>query len=266
MLRSTSRGAVSRIERCLPLIAASMLASVLSFLTSTAHAEDYYTRRSFLAKDGGFEITGEPSRPEILRADISDDGPHAITLPPHFYFGVSRDVTLGITHRRGLCLSACGDRHYNDVGFGLLVGLARGADYEIDLNTGLQFRSIDPAHFGWKGGVIGRVNFGQIVGFVFDPTLYLAFTGRDTGNQHQLVLPFWFYFQASPKVAPFVGAMLVGPLDGFIDNLSIPVEGGVMFSVSDRVDLGFDLRFTNLLGHHGGPAGRELGLLGRFQF
>jgi len=245
------------------------LFSALSLLAVTLGAGNaaaqVYTRRSFLTRDGHFEITGEPSRPQILRIDVSRGGDHPVSLAPHFYWGVSRDVTIGITHREGFCVAGCGDRRYNDAGFGMLINLARSADVEIDFNTGLQARSFDPFHFGWRGGVLGRVTFSSVA-FVFDPSLYIGITSRDTVNREQLVLPVWFYFQASPTVVPFVGAMLVGSLEHFGDERSVPVEGGVLFKIGENVDLGAYFRFHNLLGHGGNPDGRELGMLGRFQF
>jgi hypothetical protein len=243
---------------CLPILLAATLGA------GSAAAQEY-TRRSFLTREGHFEITGEPSRPQILRIDVSRGGSHPIQLAPHFYWGLTRDLTIGITHRGGLCMTGCGERHYNDVGFGLLLNLARSADTEIDLNTGVQARNFDPFHFGFKGGVLGRVTFSSVA-FVFDPTVYIGLTEGDSGNRGQLVLPFWFYFQASPTVVPFVGAMLVAPFDAFGDAYSVPVEGGVLFKIGNDVDLGAYLRFHNLLGRGGNPDGREIGMLGRFQF
>lgn len=234
-----------------------------SLSTVRASAQDY-THRSFLTTEGHFEITGEPSRPQIVRIDVSDHSPHPVWVAPHFYWGVSDHVTIGITHRYGLCVTGC-ERAYNDVGFGLLVGLVQERGFELDINTGIQSRSLDPFFVGWKGGVIGRIS-GERVAFVFDPSVYVGFNRRDQGNGDELVLPFWVYIQATPHVVPFVGAMLVGPVRDFADHLAVPVEGGVLFRIGERVDLGAYFRFHNLLGRGGNPDGRELGMLGRFRF
>jgi hypothetical protein len=244
----------------------SEVLSVIAVLSATATASaQEYTRRSFLVPEGHVELTGEPSRPQMLRIDVSKDGSHPIFVAPHVYWGVSRDLTIGITHREGICLKGCGGRVYQDAGFGLLYNLVRERNFELDLNTGAQVRNFDPFHFGVKGGVIGRVNFSSVA-FVFDPTLYIGLTRRDTGNREQLVLPVWFYFQATRVVVPFVGAMVVGPLDGFGDSYSVPVEGGSVFSVSENVDLGAYFRFSNLLGRGSSTDWREIGMLGRFRF
>jgi len=57
-----------------------------------------------------------------------------------------------------------------------------------------------------------------------------------------------------------------GPLEGFGDRFEIPLEGGIVFSVSADVDLGFVLRFGNPLGRGGSFDWRELGFIGRFAF
>src|SRR5687767_11882437 len=118
------------------VLAACLLAA--SCFTTHTHAQEY-TRRSFMLPDGDFEITGNPARPQIMGVDISDSGwPHPIYIAPHFYWGVSDDVTLGITHQRGVCLSDCfPDRPYNDVGFGMLVFLTESQNFELDLHAGV---------------------------------------------------------------------------------------------------------------------------------
>lgn len=242
-----------------------LLSAAVILVANSATAQDY-TRRSFLVPEGAFELTGEPSRPQILRMNLSEGRAfEPVSLAPHLYWGVSDELTLGITHREGICLNPCGGKRYNDAGFGLLLWLAESDDFELDLNAGVQARSFDPFFLGIRAGVIGRVTFGSTA-FVFDPSLYVGFTERDQGNREELVLPFWFYFQATDTVVPFVSAMLVGPLDGFGDSYSIPVEGGSVFEVSEDVDLGAYLRFYNLLGRGGSADWREIGMLGRFRF
>jgi hypothetical protein len=245
-------------------IALASLALGLALSAERASAQEY-TRRSFLVTPGHVELTGEPARPQLLRIDVSRDGDHPVFLAPHVYFGVTHDLTLGITHQEGFCITGCGNRVYRDAGFALLYNLVRAANFELDLNTGLQIRDFDPFTLGAKGGVLGRLNFGS-VGFVFDPSLYVGFNRRDQGNRQQLVLPFWFYFQASRVVVPFVGAMVVAPINYYNHGTSVPVEGGIVFSVSRDVDLGFYFRFTNLAGEGGSFDGRELGMLARFRF
>src|SRR5262245_27172273 len=111
-------------------LAALTLVGILG--AERARAQEY-TRRSFLVAPGRVELTGEPSRPQFIRVDVSRDGDHPIFFPPHVYFGVTRDLTLGITHREGLCITGCGGRRYRDAGFGLLYNLVRTPTFELDL-------------------------------------------------------------------------------------------------------------------------------------
>jgi hypothetical protein len=101
---------------------------------------------------------------------------------------------------------------------------------------------------------------------VFDPSLQIGLSNRSLGNRDYLWLPFWFYFQVTDSVAPFVGSGLGGGVEGFFSHMEIPLEGGVTVAVSQNVDLGGVLQFHNLFGDGGSFAWRQLGLLGRFRF
>jgi hypothetical protein len=246
---------------------------VSATLCRTASAQEY-TRRSYILPKGSVELTGEPARPMMAGLDLSKDQPGDPTLEPfhlpiHVYFGVTENLTLGITHDFGPCFNC--DRVYNDIGLGLLYSLVRNRDFELDLHlTAPLFQRFHPdVHLSVRGGVLGRVNLGDVVAFVFDPSLKVGLTGRPDprgANREYLYLPAWFYFQATETVVPFVGTAFHAPVEGFFDHIQIPVEGGVVFSVSRNVDLGFVLRFHNLLGEGGSFDWRELGFVGRFRF
>jgi hypothetical protein len=230
-----------------------------------ARAEEW-TRKSFLMPQGSFEITGDPARPAM--AEIGA-GPNAfgepLSLAPHFYWAVTDDLSLGISHQRGLCLNGC-DKVYNDAGFDLLYYLTGSNKFELDLHAGVPVSSFDPFFLGVEAGVLGRVNIGSITAFVFDPSLYVGFTNRNRGNRQYLNLPFWFYFQATDVIVPFVGSGVHAPFDEFSDGFSMPLEGGMLFDVAQNVDIGFSFRFHNLIGRYGSPDPRSLYFLGRFRF
>jgi hypothetical protein len=231
-------------------------------LPARAQEAPTYAHRSFLLRRGEFQISGDPARNQIVRVNVSrgNDFGRPIGIAPHFYWGVSREVTLGITHEWGLCLRC--DRIYNDAGFALLFGLVKVEGFELDLHLRATAWSLDPFRMAIGGGVIGRYDFSPAVSLVFDPSLMIGLTHRGA----TLSLPAWFFFQPSPAVSPFVGAGLYGDVEGFFGHFAIPVEGGVMFTASQNVDLGAIFRFYNLLGHGGSVDGRELGMLGRFRF
>ena len=241
----------------------AMIAAALTVSTRAIAQElPSYAHRSFLLPAGGFQISGDPARNEVVRVNASqgDSFGKPVGIAPHFYWGVSREVTLGITHDWGLCLGCA--RIYNDVGFAFLWGFVSSPRFELDLHLRAAAWSLDPFRMAVGGGVIGRYDFSPAVSLVFDPSLMIGVTHRGA----TLSLPAWFFFQPSPAVAPFVGAGLYGDVEGFFGHFAIPVEGGVMFTASAQVDLGAILRLYNLLGHEGSLDGRELGMLARFRF
>lgn len=251
-----------------------MLASTL-LVAEAAEAEEF-TSRSRVLPQGAIELTGEQARPRMVGM-VFNDGLQRVYMAPHLYFGVNDTVTLGVSHVYGLCIDC--DRVYDDVGFTGLVALTNSPDLEIDLHFRVPISSFDPFMLGTNFGVLGRVRAGDILGIVFDPYVYVGFTERDGfsyalhdfggpmfPNREHLVLPIWFYFQATERIAPFVGTGLAGPFDNFGDFYRIPVEGGVVFEVTNDIDLGPMMRFYNLAGRRGDAEPWEIGMLGRFRF
>jgi hypothetical protein len=243
-----------------------------------ARAEEW-TRKSFLMPEGSFEITGDPARPAIIGINASRSryypAPGAppvarssfgnpFYIAPHFYWAVTDDLSLGISHRMGFCPNC--DRVYNDAGFDLMYYLTGSNKFELDLHAGVPIRSFKPFEMGVQGGVLGRVNLGSVVALVFDPSVYIAFTNRNRGAGQELNIPFWFYFQATRVVVPFVGSSFGGPFDGFFDDFAMPLEGGMLFDVTHDVDVGFSFRFDHLIGPDGNADARTLFFLGRFRF
>jgi hypothetical protein len=243
----------------------AVLAAFCLLFSRPAGAEEW-TRKSFLMPKGSFELTGDPARPAMLEINASRDSFFKpVKVAPHLYWAITDDLSLGISHADGLCMNGCA-KPYNDAGFDLMYYLTGSNKFELDLHAGVPIRSFSPFRMGVQGGVLGRVNIGDITAFVFDPSLYIGFTNRRLGNGQDLNLPFWFYFQATGVVVPFVGSGLGGPLDGFSKDFAMPLEGGILFDVARDVDVGFSLRFHNLIGPHGNVDARSLYFLGRFRF
>jgi hypothetical protein len=236
-----------------------------------AHAQEW-TRQSFLLPKGGFEVTGTPARPELMRINTSKNSAFKpVEFPVNLFWGVSDDVMIGITHERGLRLNTGegpGDRKvYNDVGFGAVVFLSGGHDYEVDLHLGVPFHQLSPDLFvGVQVGILGRANIADNVALVYDPSIYIGANRRKLGNGDYLNAPIWFYFQPTPTIAPFVGTGLEGPLDNFGDYFRIPLEGGVLFTVAPGTHIGGMLRFPNAFGKNNTLDWSEIGFIGQFRF
>src|SRR5215212_1390910 len=113
----------------------AVLAAFCVLLATDARAEEW-TRKSFLMPDGSFELTGDPARPAMLETNASPNSfAKPVKLMPHFYWAVSDDLSIGISHRDGLCMNGC-DKPYNDAGFDLLYYLGGSNKVEIDLHAG----------------------------------------------------------------------------------------------------------------------------------
>jgi hypothetical protein len=258
------------------------LTSFLALATVTPDARaEVFTRRSFTLPAGSVELTGMPARPSMLALDISDDGDfEPFHAPLHVYFGAVKDLTLGITHEVGPFYGYGGpcfncDTVYNDVGFSLLWNLVRMDGFELELSIAapefLQFRP--EVHAAFRGGVLGRVNAGDVVAIVFDPSLQIGLTGRPNdqrpgigNNKDFLWLPVWFYFQVTPGVAPFVGTGFGGRVEGFFSHMEMPLELGCIASPGQNVDVGGMLQFNNVFGDGGSFDWRQIAFLGRFRF
>lgn len=253
-------------------IAVVTLLLAFGFAPRAAQAQEW-TRQSFLLPKGGFELTGTPARPDLMRINISKDSAFKpVEFPVNFFWGVTDHVMLGITHEHGLRLnSGVPDPKfrdtYNDVGFGSVIYLAGGRNFEVDLHAGVPFKQLSPdLYVGVQAGILGRANFAERVALVYDPSIYVAVNRRDLGNGDELHVPIWFYFQPTPVVAPFVGTGLHGPFKNFGDNFTIPFEAGLLFTVAHGIHIGGMLNFPNALGKHATLDSRELAFLGQFRF
>lgn len=158
---------------------------------------------------------------------------------------------------------------FGNIGEKVVIHQARKyGESKFGINRFIPVSSLyDPLIVGLRAGVIGRVNLGNVTALVFDPSIYVGFTHRQRFNNTQsLDLPFWFYFQATDVVVPFVGSAVSGPFDGFFDDFAMPLEGGILFDVARDVDIGFSVRFHRLVGSGGDADARGLYFLGRFRF
>jgi hypothetical protein len=247
-------------------------AAALVLTTADVAGAEELTRRRYTLPDGRFEITGEPARPTVVRIGMSrgTEG-RPVYVAPHFYWGVTDRLTLGITHERGLCVSGRDDgcaRVYDDVGFGLLLGLVQRRNIELDLHLRVPISSFDPFLLGARVGALARFNLSQLVALVVDPAAHFGLVGRDQppATPDGVVIPVWVYFQPVRFIAPFVGAQTSGGFGDSIRQYVVAVEGGVVFEIAEDVDLGLVAGLPHVAGPGHDAGRRELGVLGRFRF
>jgi len=237
-------------------------------LAFPAHAEQW-TQKSFLMPQGSFELTGDPAMPAMAGVRLERRHSAALNLAPHLYGAVTDYLSIGISHDTGLCFTGC-KKIYNDVGLDLILSWFGSNNFEMAFHGGVPLHSIDPLFMGAQLGVLGRINAGSVVAFVFDPALYIGLTHREAGlgsdvpgpgNREAVYVPLWLYFQATEAIVPFVGFSLMIPTDRVVGR-RISLEGGVLFDVTQDVDLGASVGLNEddgdeyLSGH----------LLGRFRY
>ena len=228
-------------------------------LSSSAHAQEFtkgswplaIVERPILIPQGMLEIRGD-----TLRMNLSDGSAgDPIQLAPDFYYGIGKNLNIGIVHRdSGICLAgdACA-KSYNDVGIDALLGFMNRGTLLLAFRGGIRIPSFDNLVSGLNAGLVTQLGAGKIR-IDFSPTLYLGVIGRSADNPGDAALketisaPLHVWYQAQPQTAVFLRTGLEGPLSGFGDSFQVPIGLGAMFSVNNRLDVGGELVFSNLAG------------------
>ena len=247
---------------------------MMSSTAATADETDEYTKvdwplsvieRPLTLAGGMFEARGDTYLLELSDGVAGD----AMSIAPDLYYGINSQFTVGVTHDRGFCFAGdlC-DPTYNDVGVEALYGLMRGGNLQFAVLGGLQFPAFDPNFgAGLNFGALARLNVGKVAVRV-EPKLYVGVVGRDDVRKETLFLPGEIQVQLNNQTNVFLRSGVEGPLDGFGDAFAVPVGLGATFAINNRLDIGAEFRFTNLLGKDL-AAGFEAGadgrlLIGRF--
>ena len=89
---------------------------------------------------------------------------------------------------------------------------------------------------------------------VFDPFISFGLNDRSgaNGNKEVLALPVRAGFMATPQLNVGASIGLIGPLDGFGDNVAVPLGVGATFAVSNMVDVRAQFTLTDLAGNSAG--------------
>ncbi len=197
------------------------------------------------------------------------------SLAPSVWYGVSDKLTVGLTHDRGttmltprpipgagICLAGkengCG-KVYNNIGVDALFALAAGK-FSVAAHPGLDILSFsDPSVIALRVGVLGKYEIAPKIAIAFDPRISIGLTERDL-NKESIDIPFFLWFAASEKIGAYVSTGIAGPLDGFGDAFVVPVGLGANFKASEKLSIGGDFLFGNLLGNGSSADSRALGL------
>jgi len=218
---------------------------------------------------GGPELTNIMQAPQTFQVRVplvinlsSDFVGKPINIPVDAYFGLSEQLTLGLTHSgglvqavapyelgTGLCLS--GTPHcfktYNNVGFDALFSLMSGV-LQLAAHGGLEFVNIDGGTFSLRLGVLFQAPLGENIAIITDPRLFLGLSDRDIGNKEFLHLPIavQVWANAGTRIAARTG--INGPLDGFGDAFEGALGVFAGFDVNEMIEIFAAFDFPNIYG------------------
>jgi hypothetical protein len=219
---------------------------------------------------------------QTIEINLSENGAFKpVSLAPSLWYGVDKKLTLGLSHDlgttpwsprvlfpgNGICFTGesngCG-RFYNNASFEGLYSLSADK-LSVALHPAIDILNFDPFEIGLRIGVLGRYAIDEKMSIVFDPRIYFQVTERGSGTPGDggpdlIDLPFWYWYAIDSKVSAYAGTGLLAPFDGFSDFYVIPFLLGVQFKASDKLMIGGNFNFTNLLGTGGGVEGRAVGV------
>ena len=208
-----------------------------------------------------------------------------VSLAPSVWYGVNEQLTLGVTHDggttqwtprpatgAGICISGKSNgcpKVYNNVGVDAIFGLSAGK-LTAAVHPGLDARSIDPLVMNLRLGLLGRYELGEKLALVFDPRIGIGLNKRKGvsdgmggtvgGNKEYIDVPAWVWLTVSPKLGLYGSIGLQGQLSGFSDTFAVPLGAGATFAVSEKVAVGGDFYFNNLIGKGHTVDARQLGI------
>ena len=221
---------------------------------------------------GGPELTSIMQAPNTFQVRVplainlsSDFVGKPVSIPVDAYFGLSEQLTLGLTHSggvvqavspyfpgTGLCLSGSDDcgKTYDNVGFDALFSMMSGV-LQLAAHGGLEIESIDQGTLSLRLGVLFQAPLGENIALITDPRLFLGLTDREDtagGNKEYLDLPIAVQVWATPGARIAARTGINGPLDGFGDAFrgALGVFGG--FAVNEMIEIFASFDFFNIYG------------------
>jgi hypothetical protein len=196
-----------------------------------------------------------------------------VQIVPNLYYGVNDALTVGFaqnplaeifqTTGSGICFGGSANgcpSFYNNFSLDGLYSFMRSSTMDFAGHGGVDFGSLDPFQLSLRAGVKGKMMAGPLI-FVFDPFISFGLNDRSgaNGNKEVVALPLRAGFMATPQLNVGASIGLIGPLDGFGDNVAVPLGVGATFAVSNMVDVRAQFTLTDLAGNSGGLTGTAAG-------
>ena len=230
---------------------------------------------------GHVVITGS-----TLNINLSKDAvAKPVSFAPSVWIGINEQLTVGVTHGggttqwtprpatgAGICISSEANgcaKLYDNVGVDALFGVSAGK-LTAAVHPGLDALSIDPVVLSLRLGILARYELGEKLALVVDPRIGVGLNKREGvsngmgvtvgGNKEYIDVPAWLWLTVSPKLGLYGSIGLQGRLSGFGDSYAIPVGVGATFAVSEKISVGGDFYFNNLIGKGHTADARQLGV------
>jgi hypothetical protein len=271
------------MKRAAAVVLPSMIGFVISVTSGSARAEGLVVPKKVKASDEAAAAPPPPAnwldynaRPLTLGkgmvgisgalvADISaNNWGKPLWLLPQFYYGVSDQLTVGITgnpraeffpNQGGFCLSSsayCGGKAIipNNASLDLLFSFNRAAMMEIAFHGGLDLRAFDPFVASGRAGLLIKVRINEQVAIMADPSVTAGITKRaaPVNNKEYLSVPIRVGFQFHPQVNAGLITGVNGWLSGFADSYQVPVGLSLLAALSEKIDAAFNLTFPTVVG------------------
>ena len=194
-------------------------------------------------------------------------------IAPSVYYGIDDLLSVGLTHSLGLCIGGSNycPNTYNDIAAEAVFLLGGPKSHtQFALVGGIDFSNFNPVMAGVHYGLNGRVVLGPLA-LTFKPRFYVGIINRDgtiavagplsglTYGKERIDVPVQLQLQVFSPLALFIQSGFAAPLEsgpaiygttapGFMDAYVIPLGGGLLISLTNRLDIGVMAAFQNFAG------------------
>lgn len=224
-----------------------------------------------------------------------DNAGKPISIAPSIWYGVSDKLTVGVTHDggttmwtprpsigfatgsilgvpisipngNGICLTGTDGlcaKVYNNISVDGLFSI-KAEKFSLAAHPALDIGSFDPLVLSLRVGALGTYAASDKIVVAFDPRIKIGLTERDGGNKENIDVPVWLWYMLNEKMGVAVNTGISGPLDGFGDAFFVPVGFNFTYKANEKLNVGADFSFLNLIGKNGDADAKMLGIRAQY--